>query len=299
MANILEGDLYAGLSGCELEFDELSLGDGVCLSKTYAHLMAPYMMAFKPAPPGSHHPAPWKAASGGMGFDITAQLHMSASLVPVRWGDRFSLVRWIAALLRLWATPAITIPVISNTSFSAAAEAPGDQVHLIPYETAPRGIQIQSPEGPTLTIERLAWVRDHWQGGTSLVNEHREFRVALEALDMAHFVRDSALALVSIWAALEGMFSPAKTELRFRVSALIASFLEPPGATRRALHKRLTKLYDARSSAAHGKGKVDTKILVESMELLRQVLIKMISESHVPSGDELEARLFGELHSDG
>ena len=42
MPSIFNGDLYAGLSGCDLDFDEVSLGEGVRLSKTYAHLMAPF-----------------------------------------------------------------------------------------------------------------------------------------------------------------------------------------------------------------------------------------------------------------
>jgi hypothetical protein len=34
-------DLYAGVSGLELSEDVFDLGDGVVLSRTYAHLMAP------------------------------------------------------------------------------------------------------------------------------------------------------------------------------------------------------------------------------------------------------------------
>ena len=251
-------------------------------------------MAFKPAPPGSHHPGPLKAASGGIAFDVTAELHVPGCLEPVRFGDGLNVVRWIVALLRLWANPRVTVPIISNMSFAAAADAPSNHVSLIPYETAPRGIELQSPGRSMLTTENVEWVKDHWQVVVSLVNEHQQFHLAFAAVDESHFVRDSALALVSIWAALEALFSPGRTELRFRVSALIASYMEPPGASRRAFHKRLTKLYDARSAAAHGKARVDSDTLVKSMELLRQVLIKMVSRRHVPSRDELEARLFGE-----
>jgi hypothetical protein len=112
-------------------------------------------------------------------------------------------------------------------------------------------------------------------------------------LDQVHFVRDYGLGLLLVWAALEGLFSPSRTELRFRVSALIASFLEPPGGKRRVLNSEVAKLYDARSSAAHQRSSIDRKALFESMILLRRIIIKIISESHVPSKDELEGFLFG------
>lgn len=74
MSTLFEGDLHAGLSGLELEDESFDLGDGLRLSKTYAHLMSPFLMAFAPAPPGGHHPAPWRAASGGFSFDVNAEL---------------------------------------------------------------------------------------------------------------------------------------------------------------------------------------------------------------------------------
>jgi hypothetical protein len=46
LSKILEADLYVGISGVELQFDHMDLGDGLRLSKTDAHLLAPYMMVF-------------------------------------------------------------------------------------------------------------------------------------------------------------------------------------------------------------------------------------------------------------
>ena len=60
-----DAEIFAGLSGGKLEVDSFEIGDGLVLSKTYAHLMAPMLMAFAPAPPGQPHPAPWKAAHEG------------------------------------------------------------------------------------------------------------------------------------------------------------------------------------------------------------------------------------------
>jgi hypothetical protein len=56
MSEPFEGDPHAGLSGLELGDDFLDLGEGISLRKTYAHLMAPFLMAFQlrtpwPTPP--------------------------------------------------------------------------------------------------------------------------------------------------------------------------------------------------------------------------------------------------------
>ena len=294
MTDYPKGQIVAGLSGIDLDFDVLELGKGVRLQKTYAHLMAPYMIAFNPAPPGRHHPPPWKAAQGGFGYDITAELIVPETVEPAWWGDRLKLIRWVIALLRLWANPNVSAPVSSNLPFADAKVAKDNETMLIPHEVTPRGIQLQTPDGATVTVEQLSWVVENWESGEFLLGGSAPFHLAIEALDQVHFVRDRALAFVSIWAGIESLFSPAKAELRFRVSALLASYLESAGPDRRMLQKRLQKLYDARSSAAHGKGKHTTEALVESMQALRRALIKIISLCHVPTSDELDAMLFGE-----
>ena len=120
-----------------------------------------------------------------------------------------------------------------------------------------------------------------------------EFRFAADALDAAQFLENEALAIVSLWAAMEALFSPSTAELKFRVSSLIASFLEQPGSSRRARQKAIASLYDKRSAAAHGKPKHQSADLVATFELLRRILIKMVHQRAVPAKDELDALLFG------
>jgi hypothetical protein len=101
------------------------------------------------------------------------------------------------------------------------------------------------------------------------------------------------LALVSLWGALERLFTREKTELRFRVSANMAAYLEPPGLGRVALFRVVRGLYDRRSEAAHGSGDGGDESVTQTYTLLRRVLFRMIEEEHVPSREDLEASLFG------
>ena len=70
------------------------------------------------------------------------------------------------------------------------------------------------------------------------MHESEEFNLLMQALDQSLFARSVELALLSLWGALEAVFSPGRNELRFRVTALIATFLEPPGQERETVSGR-------------------------------------------------------------
>jgi hypothetical protein len=181
---------------------------------------------------------------------------------------------------------------VSNISFSTAAEAPENEANFLPLEIEPKHFRLVAPEDSILTAERLQWVKDNWIQAIELIDNHAELQLALDSLDSVPFIRNTSLALVSLWGALEALFSPAKTELRFRISALLASYLEEPGEDRQKLHKQVMRLYDERSAAVHGQPKNNKDVLLQTFVLLRNVLVKIISNNHVPSKSELEEYLF-------
>jgi hypothetical protein len=234
-----------------------------------------------------------KLISGLNSYAITGELMISKNASDNLGQNQFALARWILSLMRMWSAPSVSASVISKQSLSEMTMVDAKEVQLFPFETQSRGISFESTLGRSITMDRLYWIRDSWMSSVRLANARKEFGLAVEALDQAHFVHDYALGLLLVWAAIEGLFSPSRTELRFRISALIASFLEPPGLQRRMLHTEVTKLYDARSTAAHERSSIDRKALGESMTLLRRIIIKMVSDCHVPSKDELEGLLFG------
>lgn len=265
------------------------------MRSTYAHLFAPFMMAFKPAPPGQHHPGPWKAASGGFTFDVKAELVIPSHLSK-RFEDNIGIARTVLFLLRLWVNPATTAPVFSNYSFSELSGGLDDNAKLFPFEVQQRHFPLGIVDG-IATEAAIDWVRERWQVTHNLMASSAEFSLAVEAIDSGQFVQSTALALVSLWGALEALFSPSTTELKFRVSSMIAAFLEAPGSSRAKRQKEIAKLYDKRSAAAHGKPSHEAEHLLQSFNLVREVLIKIINLGHVPPKDELEGILFGSVES--
>ena len=261
---------YAGFTGLQLppEMDELDLGQGLVLRRTYAHLMSTYMMAFQPPEaPGKHHPAPWKATA-------------------------FEVARTITSVLRLFVDPTIRFLVQSTHSLSEVATIPDREIAITPVESTKQYIQLPLVSDGNAPA-RLGWVRDHWQNAVELMASHADFRLAMEAFELSTFVPHHALTLVSLWGALEALFSPSTSELRFRVSVLIASYVHPPGGGRLALQREIFDLYDKRSAAAHGKPKHDTTHLVQTFNILQRVLVRMIEENAVPSKTALNQMLLG------
>jgi hypothetical protein len=285
-------DLYGGISGCELNVESFELGEGVVLSKTFAHLTAPFIMAFAPPGPEGHHPGPWSAAEGGFGFDIHVEIHVPASFHKPDWLDREDTIWWIAALLRLARVPFITVPVISDASFASVPKLI-HQPHLRPMEVTSRIFGAGNDSNRILREDDLVWIREHWIEGGYLMKKNDKLNTAFRAFDSAAVRGKPGLSLISLWGGLEQLFLSSSAELRFRVSALIASYLSPIGPERLSLFKRILKLYDARSTAAHTANDIEMGQLVETYVMMRNALVKIIDENHVPSREELEAMLFG------
>jgi hypothetical protein len=283
-------DLYGGISDVEVPSSRFDFGSGITLTPTKAHFMMPSLMSFER--PEDSFPA-WQSASGSIGFDIVAEILVPAEFNPPNWFDQPNTVWWFAALLRLRGAPHIRVPVVSNMSFSQAARTKGAAFWPVESESARTRFVLEPDVQNTIGAEALEWVKRHWFKGGCLMNKSREFNLAFQAFDQSSFARDPGLALLLLWSALEGLFSPARSELRFRVSAYIATFLEPPGSNRLALQSDVAKLYDARSAAAHGRSENAERPLTESYALLKRVLLRLIENDHVPTIDEINAELFG------
>ena len=286
-------NLYAGIADAQIVSEEFDFGHGVILSKTYAHFMAPFLLAFEPAEPGKPHPPPWKPASGGLGFNISAQLFIPKEFELPHWFDRLNTIWWLLALMRLKGTPLVFVPVVSNEPFASIPYLEREP-YFWPIEIHGKPLAPLLRQDKNINESTLNWVKDYWISGGMLMRQNSDLNLAFQAFDQCIWTGKTSLSLVSLWGALERLFSPSTSELRFRVSAAIASFLEEPGKDRLTLYRSIKKLYDARSKAAHGHGTDEAEPFVETYTLMRRVLLKMIEGNHVPTREELEAILFGD-----
>lgn len=283
--------LYAGLSHVRYDGDPIDLGHGVILRSTYAHLFASNIMAFARAPEGKPHPAPWRAAGGGYGYDILIELAVPKDEALPGGLNADDTVWLIAALLRLAEHLYLMVPVVSDTPFANAAAAAREPI-LRPFEIEPRFLQTTESSEPHLDPQHLAWVQSVWPGTAELLRTCSRFHMALRAADACTINGRRASALLTAWGALEELFAPSRAELRFRVSAHIAAYLEPPGPKRLHLFKSVADLYNSRSRAAHSAHDADVSELIKSVVILRNALVQMIAEGGVPTQADFERRLF-------
>ncbi|HAS8376193.1 TPA: hypothetical protein I7762_21680 [Vibrio vulnificus] len=75
---------------------------------------------------------------------------------------------------------------------------------------------------------------------------------------------------------------------------MIASYLEPDGGDKAyQLYKKVAKLYNERSKAAHGDNSVKQDTLLQTYELLYKAVEKMFEQNSVPTKESLERSLLG------
>lgn len=283
--------LYGGIAGVKLPVDSFALGEGVELRQTYSHLFSANMMAFAPPGPKGYHPAPWKAAKGGFGYDIEVEICAPERTTLGESFDAKETIWWIAALLRLARYPYLSVPVITDYSFRDIPNIK-EEPTLTPFETEGRIFGATDGADCTLSVDDLTWVADKWNSAGRLLNSNPKFYGALKAFDSATVRARASAAMLALWGGIEQLFSPNPGELRFRVATLVASYLEPPGASRLELYKQVLKLYSERSLAAHTTKEVETGPLLQTYVLMRNMLVRMIDEERVPTQTDLESLLF-------
>lgn len=283
--------LFGGVTGVTLPVASFSLGEGIELRQTFSHLFSTNMMAFAPPGPEGYHPAPWKAAKGGFGYDIAVEIRAPSQTSLGESFDASEIIWWIAALLRLARYPYLTVPVVSDYSFRDIPVINGEST-ITPFEIERR--MFGAPEGADciLSLESLTWVANKWRSAGRLLSSNPKFFGALKAFDSSTVRGRASASMLALWGAIEQLFAPSAGELRFRVASLLASYLEGPGNLRLELYKRILKLYNERSLAAHTVKEVETGPLVETYVIMRNALVRMIDDEKVPSQSELESLLF-------
>lgn len=298
--------LYAGLAEIEVPEDPIDFGDGVTLTRTFARFTSsfnfintgdksvPSWTASKPGElPPLPPPAMWHLRARQM--DVTSQLFVPASVVDS--SDRLlGVARLLTSALRLYADPAVALIATSTHPYDSLIERELEGCGLRPVEVSPRYFPLGLVTSGCNT-EGIQWVARHWRTVLRLYQSHAEFRLAVDALDHGQFEPNPSLSLVALRGAIEALFSPSTTELKFRVSSLVAAFLEAPGAARLAKQRRVAALYDQRSAAAHGKPKHTPEHLLESFGLLRIILIRITELGNVPTKAALEERMFGVVNT--
>jgi hypothetical protein len=194
---------------------------------------------------------------------------------------QYDWVGWIALLLRFSLDCAITLTVSAASGFEDVAAGKAVATLLEPIR--------ELSEGTTVHEDDAQWIKDNWYSSLPLSGDPA-LAFAVRSLYHSHRATEE-LGVVSVWGALERLFSTNAAELKYRVCTNIAAFLEPPGNERYLMFKQLTRLYDDRSAAAHGSPMKSKTAYIDSFHIASRAILRMIELGQVPTKENLEREL--------
>lgn len=177
------------------------------------------------------------------------------------------------------------------------AEAARSEIEpkITPLEIQDRNFFKSDERSEEIPLSELDWLKATWHSSAELARTYPQLLTAVLACDSCRTRTRISQSVLTIWGALEQLFAPSSGELRHRVAANIAAYLEPRGPERLMTYKQVMKLYNARSAAAHTAKETDLNVMVESWIILRNALVKMISEHKVPSQTDFEHLLYADV----
>jgi len=198
---------------------------------------------------------------------------------------------WIISALRTRTLADILVPAVSSISWDAipAVDADSCDIHLI--EDVPAARRFGQPA--QISKGSLDWVNSHLLTWADLL-ERPAFRLAVDSLTTHHQQTNLRMSASALWAGFEALFG-VNAELRFRLSALAAAYLEDRGPERLTLYRRIKQLYDHRSKVVHGAAISEPQLethIIEVRELLSRLMCRITEVGSLPSTENYEEQLF-------
>jgi hypothetical protein len=198
--------------------------------------------------------------------------------------------------LRLRSGVEFLVPVVADHSWATIEGAAEGSCWAQLLEDSPRARRVSTRKHGVLNRDDAEWVASNFIRLLELRGSER-FHFALDCLSSSYSESNYRLMTASLWAGIEALVG-INQELRFRLSALLASLIRTPGVERLALYQDVRKLYDMRSRAVHGAA-LSTELLrqhvLSTRQLLADCLIAIVELGRLPSASDLEANLLGVL----
>jgi hypothetical protein len=282
--NLDEIDLYAGFAGARLQVDAFHFGRGIALSRTFAHLSAPFLAGFLPRPSRD------AGVSEPRSFDVVAQLHIPEEAVLLEGLDRVNTVWWLAVLLRLRTTPHLTVVGLSSEPFGGDPRA-WRGAGFWPVEAEARRVELAPGAPAEIRQDDLEWVQRCWITAGRLMAERQELRRAVRSFDRGCFAPGPAEALQLLWSSLAALFLPDENDDGSRLASNLAVFLEVPPEKRTAFLADATDLLDSRLASLEGATGDLEEPVARTCGLVRQTLTRIFDDGYVPTIRELESGL--------
>lgn len=203
----------------------------------------------------------------------------------------FTLAWWFISALRTRTLSDFLVPAVADYSWSTIAGVKDGVCNIQLLEDVPRARRFAT--AARVSQADLDWTMENLPVFVTLLEDPR-FRLAVDCLTTHQHEASLRMTTASLWAGIEALIG-VNAELRFRLSALISSLLEPRGSGRTARYRALKTLYDFRSRAVHGAALDDNLIvqhILDVRHLLSSLICEMVDSKRIPSAGDWEKVLF-------
>ncbi|MCA3278584.1 MAG: hypothetical protein ING10_04855 [Roseomonas sp.] len=279
--------LFGGLTGAAMEIPEFVITPGLVVREAFAHVFGTYMVAFgKPARTNSHHPGPWVAATGGVGFDISIEVALAQGISPTGF-DRLNSLWWLLVLLRLRSGLGLRMPVVSTAAF-AVAPTLSEQPTMWSMEIQPTAIPLTRSHFDTITQKDLEWVAAVYVRAEKLMCD-ADFNRALSLFDGVRWAHDPRAAVTLTWSALEAVIRPGRTGIKKALSSALAAFLADERSERNRLFALIGEAYEHRGVITHAAANVELDPAMVTFDIARRFFCRCLDLGNIPAFDSLIA----------
>jgi Apea-like HEPN len=235
------------------------------------------------------------AALGRWIDDCQSELVIARDLAEASDPQRGLDLGWNAiAALRIRSDCEFLVPGVADRSWDTVAGCEFDECWALALEDNPRAIRLNTASDSHLSHEDAAWV-ERSLGKLLELRAERRFHFALESLSDSQSLSDLRMMTAMLWSGLEALIDVSQ-EIRFRISALLATLTTTRGPDRYSAYKEILKLYDVRSKAVHGAQLTKSELVRHVLAvkaLLRQCLSTTLDHGGIYSRDDLEEELMG------
>jgi hypothetical protein len=217
-------------------------------------------------------------------FEVTAELELDRELCDLKLvTDPYAIPIWFERIIRLRCGQTYVGAILCPTTLRVP-----ENINSVGMLRAPdEGLLLRSARKVRVEKQIFEWVARHLKEAIELGSKEPLFELICSAIDEGYDHRNPSSALIFLVGVMEQIFAPDnRSESRFRTSALIASYLEPPGENRELFFKKVKIIYDWRSDAAHGRDSKDLDHVHEAWATLIAIAMKMLLERGVPKPEE-------------
>lgn len=233
----------------------------------------------------------WHTLQFGSIYEIGSQIVFKQhAKAPVGY-DRLNAASLIVSCLRFMLSTNIEAPLIGNKGFNLhdiKQDESGDVV-IVPLETVRPKISDCNPKEVFLVSDScIDWISKYWRTIAQIGASSDSFDRAFSAYDDSALQGSCGLATLQILSSIERLFVPGSSDLSYRLSLRVASYLEVDSEERFKCFKSVQSLYKERSKIAHGGTSDDLAAYLDSRKLLQRILRNIIESGFVPSDEDLD-----------